>query len=115
METIAAMRKLGPFRLFLAAFVALSLAGLMACSSDEGRTPECVHDFDDAGMRMEVSGDPCNPFATCAAAPNDPAKCCEGKTGGDLELCLYGYGVLPQNGSSSSSSGGGNGSGGGGN
>ncbi|MFO0757277.1 MAG: hypothetical protein U0359_12350 [Byssovorax sp.] len=99
-----------------------TLPATFACSGDVGVVPQCEPDVTDAGIQIVEDG--CSGFAIClndAGNRVPAAECCkdqDGKplTGGDLELCLYGYGAVsaPGGGSgttSSSSSGGGAGGG----
>ena len=65
-----------------------------ACDSVQGTTPTCKQDVDEHGNQRLDGG--CNTFATCrndAGALMPPEKCCEGRDGGELQLCLYGYGA----------------------
>src|SRR5262245_13983575 len=75
-----------------AAAILSALATLGACTTEEGSTPHCTPDVDDAGNRHIDGG--CNAFPSCPVDPNDPAKCCKDKMGCDFQNCMYGYGVV---------------------
>jgi hypothetical protein len=83
----------------LAALFAALLCGVSACASEEGTTPTCTQDVDEDGHNQVPNG--CNPFAICEKNPSNPAACCEGRSGYELEACLYGYGAGPKPGSGS--------------
>lgn len=83
----------------LFAGAALTIGALIAaCSGPEGVTPECTYNVGENGVYFDPEG--CEQFAVCSKAPDDPAKCCTDSknkplTGDALTECLYGYGVIP--------------------
>ncbi len=79
----------------LLAIMGLGLAA-PSCTTEEGQTPECEADIGPNGENQHKSNG-CNPFAICTNAAGeqaDPMECCKDVDPGDLEACLYGYGVV---------------------
>lgn len=94
----------------LFAGAALSVGALIAaCSGPEGVTPECNYNVGGNGVYADPNG--CEQFAVCSKDPENPIKCCTDSknktlTGDDLTACLYGYGVIPDAGSTGDDAGG---------
>jgi len=80
----------------LAAAALAAVAGLGACSTVEGVTPDCTFNLVNGGINATSNG--CEKFAVCDKDPQNPAACCvddkgQPLTGSALDDCLYGYGA----------------------